>query len=195
MAKKKTSPAAEEEAVAPVEQEVVAEVTPESVSEETVVEETPAAEEEAVAPVDVLEGISGHDGIDGLNSGDINGEQGDPGPEGETPPPVEEQPVPEPEPKIDGPEFVSKHVEDWTFCKKGGFFPGVQKKLKENIGDFNFSDAYNRPSTIRYRQMVTASELDTKNGKVTGVPGDYLFMDCVGGKVIVPYLIFKMAEF
>ena len=112
--------------------------------------------------------------------------------------PVDVTPEPEPvveEPKSEGPEFKTAHVQDWTFCKKGGFFPGIQKKLKENIGDFNFSDAYNRPTTIRFRQTTNDTELDTKNGKVFGKAGDYLFMDCVGGKTIVPYLIFKMAEF
>jgi hypothetical protein len=81
-------------------------------------------------------------------------------------------------------EINLDHVNDWHYCKSGEAFTKLKDRLTDaNKGTFNMRAAETTPKSIRYRQRAH----DFDGGK----KGDYLFMDLGGGRMTVPYKIFK----
>lgn len=82
-------------------------------------------------------------------------------------------------------EINQDHVNDWQICVSAYPYQRLEAKMSKiaHGGNFNFQAAKSSPKSIRYRQRDT----DFTGGK----RGDYLFMDMSGGRIAVPFQIFK----
>ncbi len=77
------------------------------------------------------------------------------------------------------------HVDDWHFCNSSAPFERLKDLLPyNNQGGFNIMAGISSPKSIRYRQRAT----DFDDGTI----GDYTFADRSGGKMTVPYKLFKL---
>jgi hypothetical protein len=81
------------------------------------------------------------------------------------------------------PELNPDHINDWHYCSSGQPFRSIQH-LSIPKGNFNFIAAISSPGSIRYRQR----DCDFPEGK----RGDYIFMDQNGGRMAVPFKLFKL---
>lgn len=75
------------------------------------------------------------------------------------------------------------HVEGWNYCHSDRPFKAITSLYPELRGSLNLHAAVSAPKSIRFRQF------DHDFGD--GVKGDYMFMDAGGGKMILPYVMFK----
>ena len=83
------------------------------------------------------------------------------------------------------PEINPSHVGDWHYCTIGYPFMRILSILPEHMrGNFNFVAAQTAPASIKYRQR----DCDFEGGK----RGDYLFVDRNGGRLALPFKIFKL---
>lgn len=81
-------------------------------------------------------------------------------------------------------ELNQDHVNDWHYCTTPIPFKTILKEYPEHKrGNFNITAAITAPKSIRYRQR----DVDFDGGK----RGDYLFVDRNGGKMSLPFIIFK----
>jgi len=77
------------------------------------------------------------------------------------------------------------HVDDWHPCNSTAPFERLKDLLPyKNTGSFNILGAISSPKSIRYRQRATDFD--------DGIIGDYTFIDRSGGKMTVPYKLFKL---
>jgi hypothetical protein len=88
----------------------------------------------------------------------------------------------------DVPEINQKHVDDFHFCKSAFPFLELERDILKHPGifqmrGFSLKAAQTAPKTIRYRQRDSDWELGKK--------GDYMLVDNSGGKLCVPFQIFK----
>jgi hypothetical protein len=85
----------------------------------------------------------------------------------------------------DEPEINPDHVNDWQVTGNSFTYKALQEKMRQlNTGNFNFTAAISAPKSIRYRQR----NCDWHEGQ----KGDYLFVSANGGRMCVPYKIFKL---
>lgn len=81
-------------------------------------------------------------------------------------------------------EINPNHVNDWNICRSSKPFKMMEMDFPyERRPNFNITAAVTSPKSIKFRQR----DNDFEGGK----RGDYLFMDKSGGKMILPYKIFK----
>lgn len=81
-------------------------------------------------------------------------------------------------------EINQDHTNDWHWCDNATPFKELLKLLPEDkIFGFNITAAISAPKSIRWRQR----DSDFDGGR----RGDYLFVDRNGGKMALPYKIFK----
>ena len=81
-------------------------------------------------------------------------------------------------------EIVPEHVNDWHYCTSAEPFKNLLKRYPELTSRFNIVAATSAPKSIKYRQR----DCDFIDGK----RGDYLFVDRNGGRMSVPFTIFKL---
>jgi hypothetical protein len=86
-------------------------------------------------------------------------------------------------------ELNTKHTDNWTPCETKSQISDLEDNIP--LGSLNIFAGLDKPKYIRYRQMPTDFEIQTKLGTFQGKGGDYLFVDPSGGQAIVPYEIFE----
>lgn len=81
-------------------------------------------------------------------------------------------------------ELIPDHVNDWHYCAKGARFRELELAIPEEKRPlFNMVAAKTAPTSVRWRQRDT----DWEGGR----KGDYLFENMGGGRMTVPFQIFK----
>jgi hypothetical protein len=81
-------------------------------------------------------------------------------------------------------EFNPNHVNDWNNASSSEPFKIIERDYPyEKRPFFNIKGAISSPKSVKFRQMIHPWD--------DGKSGDYLFVDASGGKMGLPYKLFK----